>query len=208
MSDMKMDAVRKVLSENPAVRKFMCAVPDEATIFHYTSQKGFLGIMQSKSLWLSGIQHLNDSTEFAYAVDLARDKLNRKLPTEAGPLKSYYEKVLECLDQTAGMAPFVVSFSENGDLLSQWRAYTPNGIGFSIGFEYEYLKDLAIKQGFRIAPCIYDQPEQDAILAEIINVGEAIIKDGLDGDPLMTFLVGFYTFAPALKHPSFREERE
>src|ERR1700693_5963128 len=101
--------------------------PTTSTLFHYTSQQGLLGIEDRKARWLSSIRHLNDATEFGYAVDLVRAKLLHKLESECGPWKDYYEIVLDGLNVTDYMTLFVGSFSEHGDLLSQWRAYTPSG---------------------------------------------------------------------------------
>jgi len=42
--------------------------------------------------------------------------------------------------------PYVTSFSECGDLLSQWRGYAEDGAGFAIGFDGEFLFDRAIKE--------------------------------------------------------------
>ena len=53
------------------------------------------------------------------------------------------------------LTPFVASFSENGDQLSQWRAYCPKGNGFSIGFRYSDLSYLLKTTGFRLVKCIY-----------------------------------------------------
>jgi hypothetical protein len=40
----------------------------------------------------------------------------------------------QCIWRSLPIDHFVVSFSENGDLLSQWRAYGWLGGGYSIGF--------------------------------------------------------------------------
>jgi hypothetical protein len=182
--------------------------PARGTIFHYTSQEGLLGIIRNKSLWTSDIRYLNDSTEFAYAVELSRTKLGRKLRAERGPWNTYYGAVLDGLDAIKGIPLFVGSFSEQGDLLSQWRAYTSNGVGFSIGFDYHYLKTLAEKQHFRIVRCVYQESEHDALLEELINLAGSLVRDGEHEDAVIAFFIGLYTVAPALKHPSFSEERE
>jgi len=44
-------------------------------LYHYTSQKGLLGILQSKKLWMTNILYLNDSSEFLYTVDLVKTEL-------------------------------------------------------------------------------------------------------------------------------------
>ena len=105
-------------------------VPTGPFLFHYTTQEGLLGIIDTKSLWMTSVRHLSDSTEFAYTVELVRENLNRKLRAERGPFNNYYGAILGKLDVLKDMTLFVGSFSEEGDLLSQWRAYTSNGIGF------------------------------------------------------------------------------
>ena len=48
-------------------------------LYHYTSQYGFLGILNTDSLWASKVHYLNDSTEFALALDLAKIVLEKRL---------------------------------------------------------------------------------------------------------------------------------
>jgi hypothetical protein len=190
------------------LQKFASAVPEKDRIFHYTSQAGLLGIVQSKSLWASSIRHLNDSAEFSYSVELLRENLNRRLRAEHGPWNDYYGAILENLDIVRGQILFVASFSEDGDLLSQWRAYTPNGLGFSVGFRHTDLVRMAKNQGFGLVKCIYDRADQDALLGEVVDyVADA--RSGVGHEAAAEhFLREFYVTAAALKHPSFSEEHE
>ena len=91
------------------------------------------------------------------------------------------------------MTLFVGSFSEHGDLLNQWHAYTPNGIGFSIGYEYKRLKVLAEKQQFKIIKCVYQESEYDAILEELINLGGSLVNAGGYENGVMALFIGLYT---------------
>lgn len=50
--------------------------------------------------------------------------------------------------------PFVFSLSENHNDLSQWRAYSHDGIGFCIGFNKERLQNISTL--INIGKCIYD----------------------------------------------------
>jgi hypothetical protein len=195
-------------TEPTLIKSLMSAVPSRNTIFHYTSQQGLLGIIKEKALWLSSIRHLSDAAEFGYSVELVRDRLMRKLRAERGPWNHYYGAILERLDLVKEVAPFVGSFSEHGDLLSQWRAYTPNGIGFSIGFKYQYLIDLAEKQQCRLVKCVYQKAEHDVIVEELITLGGRLVNGGEYEDAVTAFFLGFYNVAPAMKHPSFSEELE
>ncbi len=44
-------------------------------LYHYTTQKGLLGIIQSKTIWATDILYLNDTMELKYAVDLTLDMI-------------------------------------------------------------------------------------------------------------------------------------
>jgi hypothetical protein len=46
-----------------AIERLRSAIPKSTTLFHYTSQAGLLGIIRSKSLWVSSIRHLSDAAE-------------------------------------------------------------------------------------------------------------------------------------------------
>jgi hypothetical protein len=188
--------------------ELVSAVPDKKRIYHYTSQAGLLGIVQSKALWASSIRHLNDSVEFGYSIELVRENLGRRLGAERGPWNGFYGEVLNSLGAVEGQMLFVASFSEEGDLLSQWRAYTPNAIGFSLGFESRDLLHIAAGRGFGLLRCVYDRLEQDALLDDLIDTAgnDAMRQGALSA--LEAFLLGFYMLAPAFKHPSFSEERE
>ncbi|WBA81420.1 DUF2971 domain-containing protein [Endozoicomonas sp. GU-1] len=58
--------------------------------------------------------------------------------------------------------PYLCSFSNNGDVLSQWRAYANDGKGLSIGFNKENLK---IRQEF---PCTHVSSEYSVGLLSVL----------------------------------------
>lgn len=113
---------------------------------------------------------------------------------------------------------YVCSFSEEKDLLSQWRGYTQNGIGFSIGFDFEHIYPLLDKQKFTISQCIYDESTQYSIIQEMINIfvtnflnsEKEPYKDRLYvyEEYYENFINDFIQIAPILKHPSYEEEKE
>lgn len=62
---------------------------------------------------------------------------------------------------------YVASFSSDGNLLSQWRAYCPRG-GFSLGFDPERLWSvLKSVPGIRFGPVLYDEAEQVARIRQV-----------------------------------------
>lgn len=195
-------------------------------LYHYTSAAGLLGIVESKSLWASGIQYLNDTTEYKHAASIVQDLLRRRLENERGPWNDLYRLLLRgdsiYLDNTV----FVGSLSEAKDRLSQWRAYCATGGGFSIGFDREVVERQATKQDFCLLKCEYDPVKQRAICDELISDGcraaeEAVAryfqspppheesKETIQTIGLWHRLIeSCMRIAPALKNPSFEEERE
>ena len=202
-----MNAIDRLRSQTPTT-----------TLYHYTSAAGLLGIVESKSLWASGIHYLNDISEYRYAGSIARDFAARSL--NADPDHAWRESFLELLDATnvilAQTMVFVASLSEAGDRMSQWRGYCPTGGGFSIGFSPQLIHQLATRQGYDLVKCEYDVKEQTAICEELISEGcraakEYELKETFRREPAGLWR-GLYKplqrFAPALKNPSFAEEQE
>ena len=100
-------------------------------LYHYTDQKGLIGILQSRNIWASHIRYLNDSSEGKLFI-----KRFSELLKEAGTEKKTVKIMENLVDQ---QHVFIASFSELGDSLSQWRAYSGGGGGYSIGFSRDFL---------------------------------------------------------------------
>ena len=116
---------------------------------------------------------------------------------------------------------FVVCFTADGNLLSQWRSYTNPSKGVSIGFAADTLVECASSQSFQLARCVYD-PEEQRILAE--RFIEELIKlartrgevtDPSKRHPANSFHAVFeeieddlLRIASLLKDSAFHEEKE
>lgn len=206
-----MNAIDRLRSQRPTT-----------TLYHYTSAAGLLGIVESKSLWASGIHSLNDTSEYLYAGSIVREFAARSLTAEPDhPWRDSFLELLEASDVILAQAMvFVASLSEVGDKLSQWRGYCPIGGGFSIGFAPDLIHQLAARQEYDLVKCEYDLKEQTAICEELISEGcrrarEYQLKE--DPNPKLRrepagLWRGLYKplmkFAPAIKNPSFVEEQE
>jgi hypothetical protein len=190
-----------------------------AILYHYTNQGGLLGILESKEIWASHTQYLNDAREFQHAIDLMKEELSR-MKTEAayrdkGHLVGELEEALT-LKGTGTMNVCVCSFSENGDLLSQWRAYGGSS-GFSIGFPGDFLKVIAKGHSFWLAPILYEDHDQrqfvrtllNDVLTENVQRGTIEHEDENEHLPVGGNLLAYLNrYAPIVKHKSFLEERE
>ncbi|TAM44085.1 MAG: DUF2971 domain-containing protein [Acidobacteria bacterium] len=184
-------------------------------LFHYTSFHSFLGILQSGTLQASAIQYLNDSQELSHAIDLARNCIQYHLPTPRNEVERRVREHLEVnLNAQRDLHIFQFSFSEAGDLLSQWRSYCPHSVGVCFSLDNRSLFDLP---NFRIAQCIYDQSSQFALTDPIIRSEIQHLTDffsralgtGVDPRSLETdWLDQLRAIAPLIKDSSFAEERE
>lgn len=177
-------------------------------LYHYTTQEGLLGIIHERALWASSIRHLNDSEEFAYAAGLVKELVTPKIMEAAYEVQRFYGfvfNIIDSLDEDASHA--VASFSERGDSLSQWRAYTQGGIGFSIGFETGYLLNLAMLNGFLLSKCTYDDAKHRKTIQDLLEESEPV--KGMSSQQRANWFAGqFYSLAAAFKNESFREEEE
>jgi hypothetical protein len=59
----------------------------ETPLYHYTTQRGLLGIISSKEIWVTHTQYLNDRRQFVHAIDLAREEVQRLGATKALTLR-------------------------------------------------------------------------------------------------------------------------
>jgi hypothetical protein len=196
-------------------------VPD--ILYHYTDQTGFLGIIETKSFWASKIRHLNDTSEFLHGISVASALLRESAQSATDNLTRKYCETMEgSLNRVGQINVFVVCFSANGNLLSQWRAYSKAGIGYSLGFDTAILERLGPKQGFRLAECIYDGVKQREVVSQLVtkrieefkrSIGtdareEEIFTDTKIEQLWGTFSSDLITISPLLKHVAFAEERE
>ena len=163
------------------------------SLYHYTSQKGLLGILQTNKLWMTDILYLNDSSEFKHTLGLIKldlEKRKKQLPPLRGFLNSTntqeddiinnthytFEKIktfcegIGDITQERRFEHFVFSLSHKEDDLSQWRSYCPKEGGFSIEFDYEKLLPLIQKyEGYKIEKCIYDQEEKQKLINSLLD---------------------------------------
>ena len=143
-------------------------------LYHYTSIEGFKGIIDSKEIWATAADYLfEDPSEITIAKSIAREIIEKcENDLNEKGLLDICQKSIES-SVISKEYQFISSFSEEGDLLSQWRAYCPKG-GVSLGFtiprisendQYLYTKngsyhdELYVHENY-IYKCIYDIQEQ------------------------------------------------
>lgn len=138
-------------------------------LYHYTSIEGFLGIISSKNLWASHCQYLNDASEYKHALSFAEEissKIYMNDDYNAG-FGFILGKSIYSLPEDSEV--FIASFSEEFDLLSQWRGYCPPNDGICIGFDKEIIKEFCDKNDFKLEKCIYEEKLQINKIHELVE---------------------------------------
>ncbi len=102
-------------------------------LYHYCSMETFKSIIEKKELWLCNARHSNDSAELQYIMYIAKQM--KKDNTISDLIYKSVEKFY------GGNQAYITCFSEEANLLSQWRGYTDDGKGFSVGFHRSGLMD-------------------------------------------------------------------
>ncbi|MEP2774434.1 MAG: DUF2971 domain-containing protein [Luteolibacter sp.] len=114
---------------------------------------------------------------------------------------------------------FVISFSEEPDLLSQWRGYTPKNCGYSIGFDSPTLEDIGWEiDRMTLVKCVYTESAKAELIDDLLNSylshwreASRIIETGEEWNtPSIadSFAVRVAFAASAMKDETFSEERE
>jgi hypothetical protein len=204
------------------------------TLFKYISQVGLLGIFNSNVIWATDIFYMNDAAEYNHAVHLIQKQVSERLDSipkglvSAFPTKEirHDRKAMErifltIVQRTIGNLSnfhiFVCSFTEESDLLSQWRGYCPKGSGFSIGFKSSMLINTFEKMKYKLVKCIYDTKKQTKIIDDLLQKSiDKIPEEEVDDSVLFDILTpisnelfnAFFQIAPMFKDPSFFEEKE
>jgi hypothetical protein len=180
-------------------------------LYHYTTQTGFLGIVEQKQLWATKVQYMNDATEFSISLNIAREHLKKRIDDTSlsRSIKASCATLLRSLNGLDDVNIFAVCFCEDGDLLSQWRGYAASDGGYSIGFNVATLLESIPHEEIFLARCIYDKDIQQEVVDEAINhcVNEEAkgnISGGTHG-PLADILFRWGVF---FKDESFAEEKE
>jgi hypothetical protein len=181
------------------------------TLYHYTTQQGLLGIIDSKSIWASVVHFLNDATEFRAALEVVAAELRTRvaeLDSREGNARG--EAILRELTALEETNVFVLSLTEEDDDLSQWRAYGGKHSGFALGFDIDKLHELASEHSFSLECCLYDSPAQGLLAATIVDEAMAWLSAGdrMDHRRRREFRRTMVRMAPLFKDYSFADERE
>lgn len=92
--------------------------PDDGLFYHYCDATAFESIIRTNKLWLSPFRYSNDSEE-----GIRAQKLLFQLAKRYGLSKEQIAQFREALESLPTFHDcYGLCLSEDGDLLSQWRA--------------------------------------------------------------------------------------
>lgn len=194
--------------------------------WHYTNAAGLMGIVTSQTLFASATEVVNDSSEVNYGIDLVRQVWKDVAArSDFPPANVTYisEALSDDWPNYIANSIFIVSASEDSDLLGQWRGYA-GGDGFAIGFDLESTGwrcpgparvSTVFPLGWR--KVTYDTVEQRALAeahlrAYAAGPAAAPADWASRSDARSQFMpitrAKLSSLVSLLKHPAFADERE
>jgi hypothetical protein len=187
-------------------------------LWHYTSLDVLKNILSNDvpTFWLSEIRYLNDKAEYKYGLDIFVSEINTLIDKQSldSPKHSMLNQIKTYLEDDDFITNvFILSLSEEKDLLSQWRAYTPNGLGTAIGLSNDFVFNKMIVDdngdyesgslaGSFLYPVIYEKHQQTEYAKLII---EKCLSTWNCPESISRIMREFISF---IKHPAFSEEKE
>jgi hypothetical protein len=187
--------------------------PAPDALFHYTSYNGLTGIAGSGELWASEARYLNDSSELDHGIEIVRRELEAVENATKDPrIKGHLYAAHGMVQRESENSVLVASFSEDGDELSQWRAYCRDG-GCAIGLSGGSLQEILKHQNCLLTKAIYDDDEKRRLAAayarECSDLCLTAYGKSTDfGQLYLPFTANAVILAAIMKHQSFRAERE
>lgn len=177
-----------------------------STLYHYCSPETFLIICQTKRLRYSDLNGMNDFLERRWGLDMF-SRTAASFVTHMGEL--FIKTMVEAVEAYGAIVcPLAVCFSKDGDVLSQWRAYSQDGSGYAIGFDAKKI----VRMPARTVNVEYDGEVQLNEIRQHIQslfdeFGHADIENE-HKDAFRTACSHFASDLAAYKNPAFKEENE
>ena len=202
------------------------------TLWHYTNANSLKRIIDSKTIYATQFNYVNDPTENKLFEIISKEiasqhllqlpKVDPKNVETVDDFKAILWMAIRNIDDFfLEPSTYIECLSENGDLLGQWRNYADNCNGFAIGLSYSWLDSLGITSSspFSISKVVYDKKKQIQIVSKLLNdsinslsliFNEAPKENSIEFiDYMITIFKRIMAeFSPLLKHEGYCDERE
>lgn len=140
-------------------------------LFHYTSEKAVISIVNSQQFWFSSIFHMDDKVELTFGYEILRTLLNERRPIMTGLARTFCEGFLAGDDLkriNELIAFYSVSFGLR-DQTEQWADYGDAGAGAALGFTPNFFSPKPFKDPSNPAP-------EEKIFYGKVDYGEATAR--------------------------------
>lgn len=176
--------------------------------YHYCTADTFNEICTNRTLRFSSLRSMNDAGETKYGVDLLFEELsnwerrNSTYPAADFFVNSVRGTIKGLFETNHSLG---VCLSRNGDQLSQWRAYSNDGHGFSVGFDIEALNHKKTHSALEV---LYDDNLQRQEVRASIDELFDLFRPQQDPRLIYSSCGMVFGDLNAHKHRAFEEEQE
>jgi hypothetical protein len=203
---------------SPSLASFWGDDNPPATVWHYTTAAGLLGILEDKCIWATNIEFLNDASENMRMWELVAKRIQERISPskDSKALRELQDELVRRQEHMGRV--FVSCFSAERDSLSQWRAYSA-GSGYSIGFSYDALAEFCVIKSS--AKENFTRDISDRRFSRVKYISEedtSLLDDFIDNllnlaDPALKHIESFPHYvlrnnSPFVKDSAFRSENE
>lgn len=113
-------------------------------LYHYTTKKGLLGILESNCLWATQYKYLNDHSEITFAKEILKKALLEKSENGKKFIEYSFDIIYDSFEKydiyTTSLCDAEDTYTMENGLLSQWRGYgNDDGGVYAIVFNKENL---------------------------------------------------------------------
>ena len=196
-------------------------------VTHYTSVKGFCGIIESKQLWATRLDCLNDYSEGQEIVE-AYKRVVQQLSREDSFYKKFEnmefqdyffstEKVREDMLKTTPIQNpeiYIISFSQNDDSLSMWNYYIKNDKyeGFALNFGHNNPEESFKTKPYEIKfiRIFYDVQEVERKIQKVLTYIKKLYIEETKTKQMAIKIINNLIFELRYfyKNPHFKHEEE
>jgi hypothetical protein len=182
-------------------------------VYHYCSVETMFKILLNSEVWLFNNRKMNDYSEGRWIETV----INQVMVDENLKNDSRFEKLWQ--QYFMNNYPIYIScYSEDGDSLSQWRAYSSDATGVAIGFEMDLTgisnqvplpnaaPDGKLSTGW--VKVEYNHEIQTKMVSGILNEWLTVDQNKDDGNQLIFFSSALKKLSMFYKNPGFIEEKE
>lgn len=189
-------------------------IPEQ--LYHYTDINALSSIVEKNLFWATHIKFLNDKKELVHAYEVSKNVIDKLLLqySKNNDIQSFLNDFWEFLNEL-DMDLYIISLSEEADLLSQWRGYGKKYKSVCIGLNTSLIdsqsdaKPSCMKFFQKV---IYEFDQQyrliESYIGGLCKILSGFPKSIWPSDLCKVQATGFLNLLSRFKHDSWSEEKE